>query len=189
MIIQKILNELGEHALDIHIDSDILSTRFFKLELTKYKSLSVDWDIEDFIYFWETFFTAKSNEIKRIYNAMTTEYNALENYDKTETSTTNTENMVSGENTTTSLNSTENTLEKTTYNSDSLHVSEKTTTKPSDVKTIGNSESENTVTYENRTKGNIGVTTSQQMLKSEYEIRLIGMYELLTKWFINNFAY
>ena len=189
MKIQQILNKLGEHSLDINIDGDILSTRFFKLELNKYKSLSIDYDIEDFIYFWETFFLAKSFEIKHIYNAMTTEYNALENYNKIETSTTITENNISGENTTTALNSTENTLEKTTYNSESLHTAEKTTTKPSDLKIIGNTESENKVEYENKTSGNIGVTTSQQMLKSEYEIRLIGMYELLTKWFINNFAY
>lgn len=190
MKIQKILTDLTSHSLDITIDSKILSTRFFKMELEKYKSLCVDWNTsEDFIYFWETFFLAKELEIKRIYNAMTTEYNALENYDKTEMSTTNTENSASGENTTIALNDTINTLEKTTYNSNSLHVAEKTTTKPSDIKSSGNSESENIVTYENRTRGNIGITTSQQMLKSEYEIRLIGMYELLTKWFINNFAY
>lgn len=189
MTIQKILNNLTSHSLDINIDDKILSTRFFKLELEKYKSLSVDWNTENFLYFWETFFLAKDYEIKRIYKSMTTEYNALENYNKIETSTTNTENSMSGENTTISLSSAENTLEKTTYNSDSLHTAEKTTTKPSDIKSSGMTESENIVEYENVTKGNIGITTSQQMLHAEYEIRLIGIYELLTKWFINNFAY
>lgn len=189
MTIHEILNDLTSHSLDITIDDKVLSTRFFKLELEKYKSLSVDWDAENFIYFWETFFLAKEYEINRLYVAMTTEYNALENYNKTEIATTNTENSVFGENTTTSLNDTVNTLEKTTYNSESLHTAEKTTTKPSDIKTFGSTESENKIEYENKTTGNIGVTTSQQMLKSEYEIRLIGIYELLTKWFINNFAY
>lgn len=189
MTIQKILTEINNSALDITIDNKVLSTRFFKMELEKYKCLQVEWNTENFIYFWETFFLAKDYEIKRLYSAMTTEYNPLENYNKTETSTTNTESNINGENTTTSLNDTVNTLEKTTYNSDSLHTSEKTTTKPSDLKTTGLTESENKVEYENKTSGNIGVTTSQQMLKSEYEIRLIGIYELLTKWFINNFAY
>lgn len=189
MTIQKILQNINNSALDIAIDNKILSTRFFKMELEKYKCLNVDWDTENFIYFWETFFLAKEYEINRLYNAMTTEYNPLENYNKTETSTTNTENNSHGENTTTSLNDIVNTLEKTTYNSDSLHTSEKTTTKPNDIKVSGATESENIVNYENKTTGNIGVTTSQQMLKSEYEIRIIGIYELLTRWFINNFAY
>lgn len=125
MKIQKILQSLNNNALDITIDTKILSTRFFRLELEKYKSLDVDWDNENFIYFWETFFLAKEYDIKRLYNAMTTEYNPLENYNKMETSTTNTENATNTENTNVSLNDITDTLEKTTYNSENLITSEK----------------------------------------------------------------
>ena len=44
MTIQKILQNINNSALDITLDDKILSTRFFKLELEKYKSLSIDFD-------------------------------------------------------------------------------------------------------------------------------------------------
>lgn len=190
MKLNDILLSLGNNSLDIAIDDKILSTKYFKLQLRRYSRLDIEVsDIEDFIYIWVTYFEGIKDNIKRLYTAMTTEYNPLENYDKKSnitTSNVNTANM-SDIKTIDSVAYTEN--EKTTYNSDTLHLSERNTAKDSDTTNTINSSSNNNENMTENTHGNIGVTTSQQMLKSEYEIRKIGMYELLVEWFVGEWCY
>ena len=190
MKLNDILLMLGNNALDITIDNILLSTKYFKLQLKRYSRLDIAVnDIEEFIYIWETYFESIKDNVKRIYVAMTTDYNPLENYDKQSNITTtnvNTANM-SDIKTIDSVAYTEN--EKTTYNSDTLHLSEKNTAKDSDTTNTINSSSNNNENMIERTHGNIGVVSSQSMLKSEYEVRRIGVYQLLTEWFVGEWCF
>lgn len=190
MKMNDIISQLGNNALDIELDDKILSTKYFKLQLRRYNRLDIDVDdIEDFIYIWVTYFEGIKDNIKRLYTAMTTDYNPLENYDKKSniiTTNVNTANMSDIKTVDTDAVVTN---EKTTYNSDVLHLSEKNTAKDSGTTNTVNSSSNNNENMTENTHGNIGVTTSQQMLKSEYEIRKIGIYELLAEWFVGEWCY
>lgn len=190
MKLNDIILTLGNNSLDIVFDNNTLSTKYFKLQLKRYSRLDIDVsDTEDFIYIWETYFESIKDNIKRIYIAMTTDYNPLENYDKMSditTTATNTANM-SDIKTINSVAYTEN--EKTTYNSDTLHLSEKNTAKDSDTTNTINSNSNNNNHEIEHTHGNIGVVSSQSMLKFEYEVRRIAIYQLLTEWFVGEWCY
>lgn len=189
MKISQIIPLLGNNSLDITLNVGTLTTKYFKTELLKYKSLKTDFDIEDFIYYWGCFFEMQKQNLNRIYGAMTTEYNALENYNKTETGTVVTDSDGTSENNLQNLNNATNTTSRTTYNSSNLNLAESSTFTDIDKKTTSSTSFDTTETKQNVTSGNIGVTTSQQMLKSEYEIRTIYMYQIIVEMFINNFAY
>lgn len=189
MKISQIIPLLGSTSLDITLNNGTLTTKYFKTELLKYKSLKTDFDIEDFIYYWGCFFEMQKLNLNRIYTAMTTDYNALENYNKMEVETITTDSAGTSENNLQNLNSAVNSVSRTTYNSSNLNLGESSTFTDIDRKTTLNTTFDTTETKQNATSGNIGVTTSQQMLKSEYEIRTIYMYQLVVEMFINNFAY
>lgn len=101
--------------------------------------------------------------------ALNTEYNPLENYDRIEEWT---------DDTTGSGNS--NTLNKVSaYNSSTLQNNDKTESDNSYV---------NNGVHKGRTHGNIGVTTSQQMLESELDIARWNLYEHITDIFLAEFV-
>lgn len=60
----------------------------------------------------------------------------------------------------------------TGYNSDTMRDAEKTTSK-------GNGEDTGTITREREEHGNIGVTTTQQMIREEREVADYSLYQLI----------
>lgn len=115
----------------------------------------------------------------RMYAACTAEYNPIENYDRTEdrsettkdtmgnTRTLNTSTATTGTNTTEDSVSAENV---TTFSPDTRSVQTPNLTE-ADSGTIGDSGNYNgSLTIKSNIHGNIGVTTSQQMLESELQL-------------------
>ena len=127
------------------------------------------------------------------------EYNPIENYNSSETETSTSENSTTtgNENTTTTTtnSTTENSGETTNkvspydnenFNNDNNTTTTNTTTgNATDTTTIndsGNMSSNGTSSRTLTRKGNIGVTTTQQMIESEYELRAKNLvFEFLEK--------
>lgn len=126
-------------------------------------------DTTEIISTWDNFKARYSHGFKRMYDALTAEYNPIENYDKY-SDITNTGNT----NTTTSA---DNTAMATTEDSANWNNTDKTTSTAS---ATGNT-SANTVEH---THGNIGVMTAGQMIADTVTLRttnnladiICGMY-------------
>ena len=140
-----------------------------------------------------------NNEYTTKVSLLLTDYNPIENYNSSETETTTTENATTTGNentTTTTTNSTTENSEDTTnkvspYDSENFNNDNNTTTtntttgNATDTTTIndtGNMSSNGTASRTLTRKGNIGVTTTQQMIESEYELRAKNLvFEFLEK--------
>lgn len=164
-----------------------------------------------------TWFTSRKTDFQYMWDALHAEYNPIENYDRHDDfteeidSTTNRESNVKttqeGE-TTTEDNST-TTPGKTTeeqvsaFDSSSYQPSRKTTesgTESSEGSSHGtNSSSTNgegteqtvldhTKTNSGRSHGNIGVTTNQQMIESELQLRRFNLYKTIALEFEDEFT-
>lgn len=123
---------------------------------------------------------------EKLYNTLSLEYNPIENYSMIETSKSS-KTINKGEakttNTTGSQNgTTENQVvpyETNVYNNESKTInnsSERTDILIEDSK-IDSEEEEHELTR----SGNIGVTTSQQMIESERNVAFFSLYELIAK--------
>ena len=140
-----------------------------------------------------------NNEYTTKVGLLLMDYNPIENYNSTETETTTTENATTTGNenttTTTSNSTTENSGDTTNkvspYDSENFNNDNNTTTtntttgNATDTTTIndsGNMSSNGTSSRTLTRKGNIGVTTTQQMIESEYELRAKNLvFEFLEK--------
>lgn len=224
---------------------------------------------------WNVFKETRTNDFTRIKNALESEYNPIENYDRKEKSTTtnkgedvvtnvgnsdmityDTSDRVEGTTEKIEYNSTntetkdlttkydntdtksgndvsENVLEKSGFNNpSSLYVSEKNTstdtynnsqmkndaiTKDSGTDSISNSGNDthtadystsksgtekhesnltnttkhgHVVEFENNVHGNIGITTNQQMIESELDLRLKrNLVEMIVSLFVSEFTF
>ena len=139
---------------------------------------------------------------EKMYSALQIEYNPLENYDRTETWTeTGThENNKAVNNTTTANGSTTSSGDAqhkvTGYNSNTEVLQSRDITSATDTNTSSASgtgseteEGEHSDTRNGRIHGNIGVTTSQQMLKAEFDLAPeVNMYNIITHSFRNRFC-
>lgn len=156
------------------------------LRYSNYKYISDDkTEIKSYIDILSKIYT---NRFTKSVNALLSEYNPIENYNSTETESIE----MSGTNSTTSENSTTATGEITTnttgetietlspYDSENFNNNSKnnssgvTTENSSNSDNSSNTMSGTTSQSNNRTlkrSGNIGVTTSQQMIQSEIELR------------------
>lgn len=124
----------------------------------------------------------------KIYDALTENYNPLHNYDMTETRTPNltetrTPNITRGENASTT-SSTD--VENGVYGFNSTNSNPSTDSTGSQTDTMNRTSTEtgtetkkNTGTETLTRSGNIGVTTSQQMLESELELRKYDFYQMI----------
>lgn len=142
-------------------------------------------------------------------NALNIEYNPLENYDRkedwTDSGTKNSKTTGSGTNGETNSgsvgNSGTNTVETTVsaFDSGSYQPSDKTTETPATTTTSSNtlsgsfSNSEelhegDKQIHDGRIHGNIGVTTSQQMLQSELDIARFNLVQQITDLFLTEFT-
>ena len=140
-----------------------------------------------------------NNEYTTKVSLLLTDYNPIENYNSSETETTTTENATTTGNENTTITSTNSTTENSgdttnkvspydseNFNNDNNTTTTNTTTgNATDTTTIndtGNMSSNGTSSRTLTRKGNIGVTTTQQMIESEYELRAKNLvFEFLEK--------
>lgn len=140
-----------------------------------------------------------NNEFTTKVGLLLMDYNPIENYNSSETESTTTENTTTSGNenttTTTTNSTTENSGDTTNkvspYDSENFNNDNNTTTtntttdNATDTTTIndsGNMSSNGKLTRTLTRKGNIGVTTTQQMIESEYELRAKNLvFEFLEK--------
>ena len=117
------------------------------------------------------------------------EYNPIENYDRTETST----DVFTG---TTKTNATNNATSNGTSKTQVYGYNNLTT--PADDSAIATTSATNstsdsagtntsTTAHDSRVHGNIGVTTSQQMLQSERDVAMFNIYDVICKDFQKRF--
>lgn len=138
---------------------------------------------------------------EHLYKTTTAEYNPIENYDRTEEWTTNNKGTEfstvnqSGDGKTSPRGTDTVTHEVAGYDSGTLVQSERTrtdagieTNSQTHSNMTGNNSTENTETRTGRAHGNIGVTTSQQMLQSERDIADFSIYNAIIRDFINRFC-
>ena len=147
---------------------------------------------------------------ERIFTASQLEYNPIENYNRTEIETIEDEHSDthSGTDSTSSSNSNTETNSGTDTNTNSVTSYDSNTYQPHDksdllhghvVANIGSGSSsfihgekidfDGEITRENHTTGNIGVTTSQQMLEQEIEIAAkLNVIEMIVKSFKDRFC-
>lgn len=150
--------------------------------------------IRDSIGTWSAVHAAT---FKRWIDALALEYNPLENYDRKEDWTDITDRDATGtsqsESGSTSGTDTSNENTKSAFDSSSYQPNEKddatstTETTATDETTVTNSE-DNTFTHSGRVHGNIGVTTSQQMLQSELDLGYWNIYQRITELFLHDFV-
>lgn len=135
------------------------------------------------------FSTKWQNTFKRWIDAITTEYNPLENYDRIEEWEESNTNKLNGKSVESSNDNGTNTTNKSAFDTSTLQ--------PYGQNVINNygsnsSSTENVVQNDNkragRAHGNIGVTTSQQMLREELDVALWNIYEHITDIFLQEFC-
>lgn len=166
---------------DVLIDSIILECADLEITLPNYdifKRMISSWS------------ASRSNAWEHMYNALTEEYNALHNYDRTEThddtwSNTNYSSMNQSSGGQDVL-----TNRTAAFNGDTLAVAgSDTTAYGGTANTTDNGTESGSRDYTIRAYGNIGVTTSQQMLESEISLRSkYDMYDIITSEFKKKFC-
>ena len=138
---------------------------------------------------------------KKLFATMNFDYNPIDNFDRTETETINNEktNNASGTQASETTNNlqiaSENVHKVSGYNSASLLENEGDNGTVNNTGTVGNnitsnSNSKDTGT-ESRTlhsRGNIGVTTTQQMIEQERKIAEFNIYDYIVQSFKNRFC-
>ena len=126
-------------------------------------------------------------------NALSIEYAPLENYDRHEDWTDHNEGTGSSDSsgTVNTTNSDTSELTKSAFDESSYSPYEKTTNSGTvgTTSTDGTDTSmENDAAHHGRIHGNIGVTTSQQMLTAELELGYWNIYEKITQLFLQEFT-
>lgn len=121
--------------------------------------------------------------------ALAIDYEPLENYDRREewTDTGNGTSTVTG---TTNDSANVTTEQKVSaYNSDTMRDNVETTTESSSESSIDNTNtSETSNVRTGRAHGNIGVTTSQQMLEAELKIAKWNLYDHIADLFLSEYV-
>ena len=166
-LIDNILLEAGERSV-IYSDPDFLKNA---------------------IGIWSNTYQAT---FERWANALAIEYDPLENYDRREewTDERNTETNTEDTQTTEQISSGTNTQSRVAYPDNQWHDGIKDVDSGSQDITVNGSGSgtgSETSEHEGRIHGNIGVTTSQQMLTSELELGYWNIICKITDLFIENF--
>lgn len=148
------------------------------------------WALQNFISVWAD---REAATFQRWVNALAIEYAPLENYDRHEDWTDTLDSDGTSRTTGTNDTSTSGTVttDVSAYDSSSYQPKDKVTSS----ETIDNDTTENnTSTLDNegihtgRIHGNIGVTTSQQMLESELDLGYWNIYSRITDMFLKEFC-
>lgn len=152
-------------------------------------------------YFYQTmvgFWSDKwKHTIEKWVNALSVDYNPLENYDRIEewvdlnTGTVSNKNVLNTSDS--GITNTSATEAVSAYNSDVMR-NDNSTKGANDYSNTSVSDNDSTRTdnlqgkHTGRLHGNIGVTTSQQMLQSELDIAKWNLYENITDLFLAEFV-
>ena len=148
------------------------------------------WALQNFISVWAD---REQATFQRWVDALAIEYAPLENYDRHENWTDTLDSDGTSRTTGTNDTSTSGTVttDVSAYDSSSYQPKDKVTSS----ETIDNDTTENnTSTLDNegvhtgRIHGNIGVTTSQQMLESELDLGYWNIYSRITDMFLKEFC-
>ena len=148
------------------------------------------WALQNFISVWAD---REAATFQRWVDALAIEYAPLENYDRHEDWTDTLDSDGTSRTTGTNDTSTSGTVttDVSAYDSSSYQPKDKVTSS----ETIDNDTTENnTSTLDNegvhagRIHGNIGVTTSQQMLESELDLGYWNIYSRITDMFLKEFC-
>ena len=141
---------------------------------------------------------------EKLYDTTVLEYNPIENYDRIEdwtdtddeTTSSARDNTIKSTSTNEIMNSVNITDQNTAFNSGLAdHAKQITDGDTTEKGSITNTEKENvndgrtgTHTRTGRAHGNIGVTTSQQMIQSERDLVVFNLYDVIAESFIENFC-
>lgn len=130
--------------------------------------------------------------VTRMLDALTSEYNPIENTDRydewTETTESDTTSNVSRE--TTDKYSEDIETSVSAYDSSSYTPRDKTENTNGGTKNEnedGNTTGNETKTYSQHLHGNIGVTSNQQMIREELDLRKFNIYTYIAEDFFDNF--
>lgn len=121
--------------------------------------------------------------------ALNVQYDPLNNYDRHEEWTDN--DKVSGKTETAAgVNTTgQEELSVTAYDSDQYHNKEKTDSSGTSESTgSSKTNTDGTSTHSGHLYGNIGVTTSQEMLREELDVQRFNLIQQITDLFLNEFC-
>lgn len=157
----KANNETGEI---VTIVSGINVIDNLNIQFGNFESIHAN-DLDSLKDVWEKFVNINSDEIVRMYNALKSKYNPVENYDRTESTTNTSTNTV--ESGAKSDNLPTVTSYATTENSDTWNKTDKT---ESSGATITNGNGSNTIT--SHVHGNIGTTKNTDMIADEITLRI-----------------
>lgn len=141
---------------------------------------------------------------KKLYDTTVLEYNPIENYDRVEdftdtddeTTSSARDNTIKRTSTNEIVNSVNITDQNTAFNAGLTdHAKQITDGDTTENGNITNTEKENVNdgrtgkhTRTGRVHGNIGVTTSQQMIQSERDLVVFNLYDIIAESFIENFC-
>lgn len=147
---------------------------------------------EMFKRFSDSFFKQRKDVITKLINTTKFEYNPIDNYDRTEEVHRKYDELTSNENETTANSERNNTQENSVsaYDSDVYQPKEKVSGVSNDVDTTtGNGSGVIDITEDTttRTRGNIGVTTTQQMIEAERRVVLFNIYNWIAIEFEQHF--
>ena len=140
------------------------------------------------------FFMKNQHTFKKLYDACTIDYNMIDNYDRKETYTTTDDQNIT-DNAIYSSSTNQSGINSTLVSpDDSNNFINDTRLETSDNSQLSSTNnvtniSKNTRSHQLHAYGNIGVTTSQQMLESELEIRpKLNIYEIIANFFFTEFV-
>ena len=141
---------------------------------------------------------------KKLYDTTVLEYNPIENYDRVEdltdtddeTTSSARDNTIKSTSTNEIMNNVNITDQNTAFNAGLAdHAKQITDGDTTENGSITKTEKENVNdgrsgkhTRTGRVHGNIGVTTSQQMIQSERDLVLFNLYDVIAESFIENFC-
>lgn len=132
-----------------------------------------------------TWSAVNQDTFTRWVNALAIEYAPLENYDRHEDWTDNTSRDTTGSSSVTDANTTEN--QKSAFDSSAYQPNEKDILSGTSSTSVTNADDAEG-THTGRIHGNIGVTTSQQMLEAELELGYWNVYKRITDMFLKDFV-
>ena len=147
---------------------------------------------EMFKTFSDSFFKQRKDIITKLIDSTKFEYNPIDNYDKTEEVHRKYDEKTSNENET-KANSTRNNTQQSdvsAFDSDVFQPKEKVTGTLADVDNTtgkGSGASDITEDITTKTRGNIGVTTTQQMIEAERKVVLFNVYNWIAIEFEQHF--
>lgn len=157
-------------SLPSGMDADVLKQNL----LLETESMEILYPSAPFLKAAITVWSAERLEVwQKLYETTQLEYEPLENYDRQEES--NSSNAGASSGSTTVTNS------ATSYNNNNFADATKSNT-------AGSNQSNSSGTFHSRVHGNIGVTTSQQMLTAQREVVQFCMTQYIIDDFISRFC-